>query len=107
MPRSITFCHPDPRLQFRSTLDRALPAGDTVDAAVAFITRSGVEFFSSWANRVGPDKCRLTTSVQFPTDLDALCALSRLLKGRLHIHLGSKTPQEKLSLSSPLMHSKI
>jgi hypothetical protein len=29
------------------------------------------------------------------------------LKDRLHIHLGSKTPKEKLSFSSPLIHSKI
>ena len=107
MPRSITFCHPNPTEQFRKTLDHALAGASTADAAVAFITKSGVEFFNSWVTKISPDRCRLTTSVQFPTDLDALCRLSAHLKERLHIHLGSKTPQENLSWASPLIHSKI
>jgi hypothetical protein len=107
MPRSISLCHPNPKERFRKTLDHALGSASTADAAVAFITKSGVEFFSSWVTKLGPDRCRLTTSVQFPTDLDALCRLSASLKDRLHIHLGSKTPQEKLSWASPLIHSKI
>jgi hypothetical protein len=107
MPRSISFCHPNPIERFSKTLDHALSNASTADAAVAFITKSGVEFFSSWVTKLGSDRCRLTTSVQFPTNLDTLCSLSAHLKDRLHIHLGSKTPQEKLSWASPLIHSKI
>ena len=57
-----------------------------MDVVVAFITKSGVKFFTSWATKLRPDRCRLTTSVHFPTDLDALRPLSDLLKNRLNIH---------------------
>jgi len=72
------------------------------------MTRAGVDLFRDQVRRLGAGRCRLTVSVQFPTDLDALCLLSGQLGDRLHIHLGSDTPFEQSGKQfSPLMHSKV
>jgi hypothetical protein len=88
-------------------LEAALRAATSLDVAAAFVTQAGVDFFLHQLRHVPPDHCRLSVSVQFPTDLKAMCQLSDSLGDNLHIHLGSDRPLEKSGRSSPLMHSKV
>ncbi|MBX7124030.1 MAG: hypothetical protein K1X42_18040 [Opitutaceae bacterium] len=48
----------------------------------------------------------VVVGLDFPTDLDAVDDLYRLIPGRLFIHLGWVTPEEKRN-GSALMHSKV
>lgn len=108
MPTSITFWHSDPRRRFRSVVEGDLRTAAELDLAVAFMTEAGVDFLLACLDGNLPaDQCRVSVSVHFPTDLKALCRLSARLGDRLHIHLGSRTPKEKSSRSSPLLHSKV
>lgn len=108
VPTSVSFWDANPQRSFRPALVTALRTATSLDVAVAFITRAGVDFFRGQVRQFGAGRCRLTVSVQFPTDLDALCRLSSDLGDWLHIHLGSDTPHEVSGKPfSPLMHSKV
>jgi hypothetical protein len=91
MPPSITFWDADPRRPFRSVLEAALQTATSLDVAVAFVTQAGVDLFLDQMRRLRRDRCRLSVSVQFPTDLTPLWRLSDQLGDNLHIHLGSDT----------------
>jgi hypothetical protein len=72
------------------------------------MTEAGVDFvLGCLKGSLSTERCRVSVSVHFPTALKALCRLSARLGDRLHIHLGSRTPKEKSSKSSPLLHSKV
>jgi HKD family nuclease len=108
MPAKLTLCSADPRAAFRAVIEETLDGATGLDVAVAFMTEAGADLFSKWAKIVQPQNCRLCVSVQFPTDLDALMKLHKVLGSQLHIHLKSG-PQEMVgspTLSS-LLHSKI
>jgi hypothetical protein len=108
MPSSINFWHSDPRRRFRSVVEDDLRTAAELDVAVAFMTEAGVDFLLGCLGEyLSQDKCRVSVSVQFPTDLAALKRLSDRLGGQLRIHLQTSTKKEKSSRSSPLMHSKV
>ena len=107
VPTSITFWDAHPQRDFRPALAAALRTATSLDVAAAFVTQAGVDLFADQLRRLPPDRCRLSVSVQFPTDLKALCQLSGPLGDNLHIHLGGDRPEEKSGRSSPLMHSKV
>src|SRR3954447_22310473 len=96
MPSSINFWHSDPRRRFRSVVEHDLRTATELDVAVAFMTEAGVDFLlGRLEESLSAGQCRVSVSVHFPTDLDALCRLSDRLGNRLHIHLGSRTPKER------------
>jgi HKD family nuclease len=108
MPSSITFWHSDPRRRFRAVVEGDLQTATDLDVAVAFMTEAGVDFLlGCLGGSISAAQCRVSVSVHFPTDLKALRRLSARLGEQLHIHLGSQTPKEKSSKSSPLLHSKV
>jgi hypothetical protein len=108
MPTKLTFCDAVPKAAFRSVVEAALDGATGLDVAVAFLTRAGADLFHKWANVIGAKNCRLSVSVQFPTDLDALLDLSQVLGPQLYVHLKCG-PQERVESStlSSLLHSKV
>jgi hypothetical protein len=97
----------DPKTPLRSIIERTVRTATDLDVATAFMTQAGVDFYATCSSRIDPQCCRLSVSVHFPTNLDALQSLGRRLRNRLHIYLGGKTPYEKISKFSPLLHSKV
>lgn len=107
MTTSVAFWDAHPQRDFRPVLAAALRTATSLDVAAAFVTQAGVDFFVDQLRRLRADRCRLSVSVQFPTDLKALCRLSGPLGDNLHIHLGGDRPLERSGRFSPLMHSKV
>jgi len=105
---TISLCNADPKASFSDELADAWSKGKFTDAAVAFLTEGGVDFFTrNCLNHQDRKRCRLCFTVQCPTDLDAVAQLSPLLGPNLRIHLGAKTPVEFGTDVTPMMHSKV
>jgi hypothetical protein len=107
MAEHISLYSRDPKTPFRSIIQRTVRTATELDVASAFMTRAGVDFYKECAANIDSTCCRLSVSVHFPTNLDALQRLSSKLGDRLHIFLGGDTPCEKISKFTPLLHSKI
>jgi hypothetical protein len=76
-----------------------------VDAAVAFVTRAGVDL----AHReIDTSRCevRIVTSVRWPTNIKAVAELATRWPNTVWIHLAGNSPQEK-SGDKYQMHSKV
>ena len=108
MPKQVTFCTEKPHSSFTRMVEETFHGAAALDVVVAFITQGGIDLFSKWAKIIEPKNCRLCVSVQFPTDLDGLSELHKMLGSQLYIHLKSG-PREKVAASTVpyLMHSKV
>jgi HKD family nuclease len=105
---SISLCGADPKSPFASELASVWSKGQFTEAAIAFLTEGGVEFFArNCLSHQDRKKCRLCFTVQWPTDLDAVSRLSPLLGPNLRIHLGARTPVEAGTDITPMLHSKV
>lgn len=104
---TITLCNADPKSPFSADLAAVWARGRFTQAAVAFLTAGGVEFFAQHClDHQDRERCRLCFTVQWPTDLDAVARLSPVLGSNLRIHLGAKTPVETGTDVTPMLHSK-
>ena len=65
-----------------------------VDAAVAFVTRSGVAFLRQYLKSHPSGKARLVASVRFPTNLQELANLEDDYPGTVFLHTGFQLPVE-------------
>jgi hypothetical protein len=77
-----------------------------VEAAMAFVTRHGVERWLELFQQSKPPEARLVVSVRFPTDLAALCRLEPRMSGNLFIHTGYLEPHEQ-NAERGQFHSKL
>lgn len=93
-----------PHDPIRGHIAQALATAKRVDAAVAFITRAGVDF----AHRhIDTSHCelRIVTSVRWPTNIRAVAELATRWPNAVWIHLAGNSPHEKLG-DKYQMHSK-
>jgi len=105
---TVLLCSDNPRSPFSEDLIDAWSKGRYTDAAVAFLTKGGVDFFiNKCLDHQDYTRCRLCFTVQWPTDLDSVARLSPILGPNLRIHLGAKTPFESGTDLTPMMHSKV
>lgn len=103
----ITFFDSYPHQQLEDTLRTILRSARRVDAAIAFVTRHGVEAFRTFPRLIaGAGAARLVASVRFPTDLRALADLATTVPGDVHVHLGFSAPEEEAGERGQL-HSKV
>lgn len=77
-----------------------------VDAAVAFVTRSGVAFLRQYLKDRPSGKARLVASVRFPTNLPELANLEEDYPGTVFLHTGFKEPIER-GADRGQFHSKV
>jgi HKD family nuclease len=104
---TVLLCSADPKAPFSEDLAAAWARGSFTQAAVAFLTAGGVEFFAQHClEHQDREQCRLCFTVQWPTDLDAVARLLPQLGPNLRIHLGAKTPVEFSTDVTPMLHSK-
>jgi HKD family nuclease len=93
-----------PHDPIRQHIVRAIASAKRVDAAVAFVTRAGVDL----AHReIDTSRCgvRIVTSVRWPTNIKAVAELATRWPHAIWIHLAGDSPQEK-SGDKYQMHSK-
>ena len=75
-----------------------------VDAAVAFVTRAGVDLAHREIDTSRCDVC-IVTSVRWPTDIRAVAELAIRWPNAVWIHLAGDSPHEKFG-DKYQMHSK-
>lgn len=93
-----------PHNPIRRHITAALAQAKRVDAAVAFVTRAGVDL----AHReIDTSRCgvRIVTSVRWPTDIKAVAELATRWPNAIWIHLAGNSPHEKFG-DKYQMHSK-
>jgi len=80
---------------------------DGVRLAVCFFLKAGFQILQNHTRALAHPESFVVVSIDFPTDLDSLNDLHHLIPGRVFIHLGWVTPEEKKAGGSALMHSKV
>lgn len=92
-----------PHQPLRPRLTQALRESVHVQAAVAFVTKAGVDLVQDAVPNTVP--MRLVASVRWPTDLDALSTLAQRRPNSIWLHLAGADPEE-VSADKYQMHSK-
>ena len=104
---NVRFFSANPRERARPTLDSILAQGvDQVAIGCAFLTGGGAEVIKRHSERLRLPDSFLVVAWEPPTSLEALTELHAEFPQNLYIHLGVKTPVEKL-VGRGLMHSKV
>jgi len=101
----IEFLHDDPNRALASRLRGWLNTATQLDLVVAFLTRRGADLLLQ-SLQASDRSITIAVSVRFPTNFDALASLHDRWPGRVHLHLGYKTPLESQG-DRAQMHSKI
>lgn len=104
---NVRFIAPDPRNRAQADLDNVLSYGtDQLAIACAFLTPGGVATLKRHAARLKHPASFVVVAWDTPTSLDALNELHTFIPGKLYVHLGSLTPEER-GVGPGLMHSKV
>ena len=102
----VEFIAPYPYERLERSLKGIIQGARRVDAAVAFVTRSGVALVRQYLRSHGLGSARLVASVRFPTDLVELANLEEAFPGTVFLHTGFQTPQEEKAERGQF-HSKV
>ncbi len=104
----LRFLHCGAHTPAKPDFDAHLAHGaDGIRLAVCFFLKAGLQILRHHTVALAHPESFVVVSVDFPTDLEALDDLYHLIPGRVFIHLGWVTPEEKKAGSSALMHSKV
>lgn len=103
----VQFIGSDAREKARPLLDEVLEGGvDQVAIACAFLTDGGAAFLKQHVSRLRlPDSFLVVAWHEF-NDLKVVEELHTQCPGRIYLHLGVETPEEK-KVGPGLMHSKV
>ncbi|RKT47035.1 hypothetical protein [Thiocapsa rosea] len=104
----LQFIHGGAHTPAKPEFDAHLGHGvDGIRLAMCFFLRAGYHILQHHVVALHHPESFVVVSLDFPTDLDALHDLFRLIPGRVFIHLGWVTPEEKKASGPALMHSKV
>lgn len=104
---NVTFLHADPLSAAHGSLGSMLQHGvDQVAIACAFLSAGGERFLEDHLELLAGKDSFLVVSDSDPTDLEALARLHEKIPGRIWLHLGLESPDEK-QVGKGLMHSKV
>jgi len=101
----IEFLHDDPNRALAARLRGLLTTATQLELVVAFLTHRGADLLLQ-SLHASADKISIGVSVRFPTSFEALAKLHDRWPGRVHLHLGYRTPQEAQA-DRAQMHSKV
>ncbi len=99
----VSICYSQPHKPLFDLLADALGNGGKLKAAIAFVTRRGVDFLRE---HFKGDRFQLIVSIRWPTDLDALARIANEYPDSIWLHMGGFIPQEKKAERFQL-HSKV
>ena len=104
----LRFVHASNIAPAKPDFDGLLAFGKSdVRLAVCFFLKAGLEILRRHKRSLSLRDSFVVVSIDFPTNLDALAELNELIPGRVYIHLGWVTPEEKKAGGPALMHSKV
>jgi hypothetical protein len=104
----LRFIHADAQSPARADFDAHLAFGSGgIRLAVCYFLKAGLQILRKHRNALLHPESFVVVSIDVPTDLDALAELDRLIPGRVFIHLGWITPEEKKKGGAARMHSKV
>lgn len=103
----LRFLHSGAHTPAKPDFDEHLRNGrDGIRLAVCFFLKAGLEILRHHTVALLHPESFVVVSLDRPTDLDAVDELHWLIPGRVFLHLGWVTPEEKKG-SPALMHSKV
>lgn len=103
----LRFLHSKTHTPAKPEFDAHLRHGsEGIRLSVCFFLKAGFEILRRHTVALTHPESFVVVSLDFPTDLDAVDDLHQLIPGRVFIHLGWVTPEEKKA-GSALMHSKV
>ena len=104
----LLFVHPGAQTPAKTAFDNHLAFGrNGVQMAVCFFLPAGLQILRRHAANLARSESFVVVSIDSPTNLDAVADLDELIPGRVYLHLGWVTPEEKKGGGAALMHSKV